>query len=87
MEFRPVKKWHTNKIYTGPKGVSDLPLTQAGNEDTGTGIGLTLNSVWFQPSIWERVKFLFHGEVTLRIVGNIQPPVSVVCGDIFGRSK
>lgn len=73
-EFKPVTKWHTTTNYTGSGDIKPLPVTRF---DDGT-----LNSVWALPSVWERVKFLFRGELTLRIYGNSQPPVAVVAGDI-----
>lgn len=74
-EFRPVEKWHKNRTYTGKGDVQNLPVTEY--EDT-------LNSIWQLDSAWERIKFLFHGQVTLRVRG-AQVPTIIVAGDIFGR--
>lgn len=70
----PVKKPHTNVTYTGPPGVDDLPTTI---DESGI-----VSSVWTCKSLWERFKFFFHGEVTLRIYSKSIPPVSVLIGDI-----
>lgn len=73
-EFKPVRKWHTSNTYIGTNGIEPLPVTRF---DDGT-----LNSVWVLPSFWQRLRFLFRGELTLRILGASQPPVAVVAGDI-----
>ena len=76
-EFVPVKKWHTTSKFVGKGDIQPLPVTRF---DDGT-----LNSIWKLPSLWERVKFLFRGELTLRIYGSGHSPVAIVAGDIFGR--
>ncbi len=73
-EFKPVSKWHTSNTYIGTGDIKPLPVTRF---DDGT-----LNSVWVLPSLWQRLRFLFRGEITLRIYGTCQPPVAVVAGDI-----
>jgi hypothetical protein len=77
-EFVPVWKWHTTTKYNGTGDVKPLPVTRS-------MIDHTLNSVWVLPSFWQRLCFLFSGELTLRIYGTSQPPVAIVAGDIFGR--
>ena len=81
--MQPIKTPHTNKIFKGydpqEKGlvtatkVNDLCLT-----DDGEG----LNSVWKCNNIWERIKFLFDGKITLRILSRKQPAVSLLVGDV-----
>ena len=72
-EFVPVTKLHTNQIITSVRdGISPLPVT--------VYPGMIL-SVWRLPSIWERVKFLFSGEVTLTTLGERQCPVALQTGD------
>lgn len=82
-EFKPVRKWHTSTTYVGPGDIKSLPITHF---DDGT-----LNSVWALPSFCQRLRFLFCGEITLRIYGTGQPPVAIVVGDIvedaLGRSE
>ena len=75
-EFKPVAKWHNTIKYVGTGDIKPLPVTRF---DDGT-----LNSVWALPSFWQRLRFLFSGEVTLRIMGYSQPPVVIVAGDAIG---
>lgn len=74
-EFVPVSKTHTNRKYTA-SGCGDLPVTYADNR---------LFSVWKMPSFWQRVRFLFNGEVTLILLGSSQPPCCIVRGDSVER--
>lgn len=74
-EFVPVKKRHTTTLFTGKGEVRHLPVTRL--EDG------TMNSVWALPSFWQRLRFLFRGEITLRVAGNGHPPVAIVAGDII----
>ncbi len=81
-ELIPVKKPHNNKVYKGydPKNlvgvekIEDLNLTDDGE---------AFNSVWRCNNIWERIKFLFFGELTLRVIGRAQPAVSIILGDVY----
>ena len=82
-EFRPVSKLHNTANFNGFKTespavnngeVKALPVTQ--NSES-------IDSVWKLDSVWERVKFLFKGEVTLRVLGQRLPGVVVVNGDIY----
>jgi hypothetical protein len=75
-EFTPVKKWHNTNTHVGTGDIKPLPTTKLNDG--------SINSVWTLPSKWERFKFLFFGEITLRMMGS-QPPVAIVAGDIFGR--
>lgn len=74
-EFKPVLKWHSRNTFVGCGAIKPLPATRL---DDGT-----INSVWMLPSFWQRLRFLFRGEITLRIYSSSQPPVAVVAGDIF----
>ena len=82
-ELTPIETWHKTHIYTGhsytgPGDVKPLPITRHVDE-----YGITLNSCWVLPSMWERIKFVFTGKITLRIYSETMPPVSLVAGDIF----
>lgn len=80
--MKPIKKWHTNSVLKGWDGddkkdpVHDLPVTRI--ENNGGVV-----SIWKIKSIWQRVKFLFHGEITFQTMGTTHPPVSFYCGDVI----
>ena len=83
MELQPICKKHNNRDAfgyetdsTAVKGgkIKDLRLTDDGQ---------ALASFWKCPSVWERVKFLFHGEITVRLLVRKQPPIAVVMGDVY----
>jgi len=76
-EFWPVKKWHTTNVYQAA-GCGDLPVCKLPDQ---------IVSVWKQKSLWERVKFLFHGEITFSVWGQQQPPIGLSCGDIVQRDE
>lgn len=74
-DFQPTRKPHQNFTYKAPEGMdncSDLHVTNI--------IGGSV-SVWKVKSIWERIKFLFSGEISLVIQGHGMPPVSLHTGD------
>lgn len=79
----PVKKPHTNQTFKGDhltdahgQKVRNLELTMTDH---------SLISVWECPSLWERIKFLFHGEITLEILGHKLPPFNLTMGDRITR--
>ena len=78
-KFKPIKKPHNNTWYSAGECWESLSATRG---DDGT-----INSVWVLASFWERVKFLFKGELTLTILSRNQPPVAIVAGDIFDGRK
>lgn len=76
-DFIPAKKDHQNFTYTAPPGddnCSDLHVTKL---EWGSV------SVWKMSSLWERIKFLFTGEISLIINGGGMPPVSLHTGDWY----
>lgn len=81
--FVPVEKSHKTHTYTGTGDIKPLHVTKHVDE----GGCVTLNSVWYLYSLWERVKFLYTGQITLRVMGTHLPPMSVVAGDIFEGDK
>jgi len=78
-EFVPVEKSHKTHTFTGTGDIKPLHVTKHIDDDGH----VTLNSVWYLYSLWERIKFLYTGQITLRISGPSQPPVVLVNGDIF----
>ena len=73
--FIPVKKQHTNRVYVHPT-CEDLPLTYADGR---------LCSVWKLRGFFQRLRFLFTGEVTLLLLSDSQPPCCIIAGDSIGR--
>ena len=73
----PVKKEHSNfKLLGTTPDVGDLHTSRSSK------FGGLNSSVWKCPSLWKRIKFVFHGEVTLTVMGETSPPVLVVVGDV-----
>lgn len=73
----PIKKPYNNFTFTAPKGMDnciDLHVTKTKQQ---------IVSTWKLRSFWERLKFLFNGEITLVIWGQGMPPVSLVNRDIL----
>lgn len=86
-EFKPVQKVHNNRTFTGRPVdsvvthdgiIKDLPITDDGE---------TLNSCWTCQSIWERFKFLFHGEITVRVMSKRHPAIAIQLGDTYREVK
>ena len=75
--FVPVKKWHSNCTHK-LEGCHDLPTTVLKDQ---------IISVWKCKSIWERIKFLFNGEITLSVMGKGQPPITLFSGDPLKPSE
>jgi len=76
-QMLPVKKWHSNMTYVA-EGCGDLPVMKLDDR---------IVSIWKVKSIWERFKFMFHGEVTFSVWSGQQPPISINCGDVVERVK
>lgn len=76
-ELKPIQKKHTNVTLVA-KGCGDLPATR-----TDSGI----LSIWKCSSLKERIKFLFKGEISLHMMMQTHPPVSVCIGDIADESN
>lgn len=58
-------------------GCGDLPVLKLNDR---------IVSIWKQHSIWERIKFLFHGEMTFSVFSKEQPPIALSSGDIVERA-
>lgn len=76
----PIKKWHSNVSFHAPEGMDNCSTLEV------TRIGDQLISVWKIESFWERVKFVFSGEISLTIFSRSLPPVSLVVGDCVYKS-
>ncbi len=62
------------KTLHAPEGMDDCEPLHVWND------GQTCISKWTTVSFWDRVKFLFHGTIWLRVVsGHTQPPVALDC--------
>lgn len=73
--FNPIDKNYHNITYMGNGStVKDLNLFK-------DEINNCLYSSWKIKSIFQRIKFLFNGEITLCVVGDKLPPMSVINGD------
>lgn len=78
-EFVPKKKEHCTHVYHGiGVHIKDLPVTNYNG---------TMVSIWALPSLWQRVKFLFKNEITLKIMGSNLPPMILINGDIIGKKN
>ena len=82
-EFKPVKKKHNNGVFNGFRTFSPAVLDGEVKGLYVTRNEESIDSVWKLNSFWQRIKFLFKGEVTLRVLGDKLPPVVVVNGDIY----
>lgn len=46
-----------------------------------------IDSTWHMPSLWQRLRFLWSGEITLRVLSkDSSPPVAIAIGDIYERA-
>lgn len=79
-ELWPIEKWHTNSILKGFDDVADLPITVF--KETNQ-----IASIWKVDSFWERLKFLWSGEVTFLCWGNTHPPINISLTDTIMRAK
>ena len=73
--FEPINKKHSNFIFKAPESMPDCGDLHV------TRIEDNIISNWKISSLWERFKFLFHGEITLTIYGQSMPPVSLGISD------
>lgn len=84
--MEPVRKWHTNDVLkgweksTGWEKVNDLAITRLANHQ-----GIV--SVWKVKSIWQRFKFLFHGEITFGTTSKTHPPILIYCSDVVAEQE
>lgn len=79
----PIQKPHTNQILNGRPAKEGEDGVIDGKVH---GLPVTLNqqrivSVWQCRSLWWRLRFLFHGEITLTTLGQKQPAVAISVGD------
>ena len=84
-DMNPVSKPHTNAILGGRPATNSETSVKNG---TIGGLPITVThdnqqtvSIWKCGSIFHRVRFLFHGEITLTVLGEKHPPVSLSVGD------
>ena len=70
----PYEHEYCNFVFTAPEGMSNCSALHVFKTDT------FITSYWKQPSIIERIKFLFTGKINLTIWGQGMPPVSL-CND------
>lgn len=76
-DFQPVKKQHNNFTYTAPDEMDNCSDLHVTNLDWGSV------SVWGVKSLFERIKFLFTGQISLIVHGQGMPPVSLYIGDWY----
>jgi len=72
--FKPVRKPHNNRVFTAPVGMGNCKDLYVTKIDPDEHV-----STW-TVNLWERIKFLFHGEISLSVIGGM-PPVSISTGD------
>lgn len=82
-EFFPVRKKHTTNTAFGRPSKNPAVKTGMILSMPITRLDGVINSVWKIESIWARLKILFKGEITIRILAEKQPPIAVIAGDIF----
>lgn len=70
--MKPSTFEQVNKVLTKPEGWTDEQCSSLECYNDGA----VSISLWHESSIWQRIKFLFSGDVWLRVVsGETQPPV------------
>lgn len=82
-DLTPIAKPHSNAMLGG-RPAAPNEENVIGGKVHGMPITRTdqrLISVWKCDSIWQRLQFLIHGEVTLTVLGSIQPAVCVSVND------
>lgn len=82
-EMHPVFKKHSNLWVSGFESLSTAVVDGKVRGISITEIDGTVNSIWRVTSFWGRLKFLLCGELTIRVLGERQPPLAVIVGDIF----
>lgn len=78
-QFLPINKWHNNFTYTAPpsmKNCNDLQVTKLDGR---------ILSTWKMNSIFERIKFLFKGEIILEVSGDSFSPTAIYFHDGIKR--
>lgn len=75
----PITKTYHNRVF---KGFDDDSVEGGRVSDISVhDDGQTLEQNWKCVSIWDRIKFLFHGEISVSIYSQSLPPVSVCVGE------
>ena len=70
--MKPIKTHRSNFVFTAPTEMDDCDDLHVFKSDT------QIESTWVFGSVWQRLKFLFTGELTLIIHGSAMPPVALV---------
>jgi hypothetical protein len=76
--LQPFQEQRSNLTMKGWGDVRDLKVLRHFDESSGAMI---FSSVWETTSIYEKIKFLIEGKVTINIYGNAHPPISIGVGD------
>lgn len=88
-DLEPVEKWHTNAMLGGRTALPHEENVIGGKVN---GLPVSRNeqrivSVWKCPSLWKRLQFLIHGEITLTILGQQHPAVCVSLNDTLSSEN
>lgn len=74
-----IRKSHNNTILQGDgKQIGNLSVTKSQD---------AIYSCWKCESIWQRIIFLFKGEITLSVLSSSQPPVCLIVGDYVDKQE
>ena len=80
--FTPITTKYTNAILKPAPGteqeIMPLPCVKAFDESLQQPV---IISNWKMKSIISRIKFLFHGELSLQFVARTLPPIAVILND------
>lgn len=84
-DMTPVQKPYTNGLLHG-RPAQEHETSVIGGEVHGMPVTRTdgnqqIVSVWKCKSLWWRLRFLFKGEVTLTVLGNKHPALSISVGE------
>jgi hypothetical protein len=82
-DMTPIAKPHSNGMLGGRPAAPHEENVIGGKVH---GMPISRNeqrivSVWKCASIWQRLQFLIHGEITLTVLGSIHPAVCVSVND------
>lgn len=82
-DLTPIAKPHSNGMLGGRPAARHEENVIGGKVH---GMPISRNeqrvvSVWKCASIWQRLQFLIHGEITLTVLGSIHPAVCVSVND------
>jgi hypothetical protein len=81
MAIMPARHRLSNLVLRGGPGVQDLECVRY-EADSATFI-----ATYYRLTFWQRVRFLFSGEIYLNVMGKTQPPVALGVGDFFEGQK